>query len=273
MGDGINFKPGRALAGGAVEFRLTGVGSGWSWGWYNFHERAGLRLERVVDKLLFEQQLLAIAEAKYAEACATPYGIETGRRIELASARADAIRPAIIAQLMGMGRRLGAHFLAQTPAVALEQFAINAIINDHDAAALIKSLINSYMLAYITPETTTRAFEHLRGLEQLHATVASSIKSPLAAGEQSEKQLKAYQVGDNDIVAAYDPAGAIAFLCQYCGYPKDAFDEADVSLVNDAMLDNRTAYDTDENMFVTLEKTLREQMAELTEPGYLHGWE
>ncbi|MWV17517.1 hypothetical protein F3I16_15855 [Pseudomonas sp. L-22-4S-12] len=85
--------------------------------------------------------------------------------------------------------------------------------------------------------------------------------------------LKAYQVGDNDIVAAYTPAGAIVVLCEYSGYQHDEFDERDVELVSDEVLDNTEAFDQDEGKVITLEQTLRQELAALTEPAYLHGWE
>lgn len=89
----------------------------------------------------------------------------------------------------------------------------------------------------------------------------------------AQETLKAYQVGDNDIVAAYDPAGAIKVLCDFSGYPYSEFDLEDVDLVHENMLDNTEAFDQDEGMTVTLEKTLRQELKELTEPTYLHGWE
>jgi hypothetical protein len=85
--------------------------------------------------------------------------------------------------------------------------------------------------------------------------------------------LKAYQVGDNDIVAAYDVAGAIKVLAEMGGYSPDDFDEDDVELVSDMVLDNTEAYDEDEAKIVTLDKTLREELEALTEPAYLCGWE
>ncbi len=85
--------------------------------------------------------------------------------------------------------------------------------------------------------------------------------------------LIAYQVGENDIVAAYDPAGAIKVLCEFCGYPDDEYDLEDVDLVGDALLDSRDAYDQDEGKIVALEKSLRQELEELDEPAYLHGWE
>lgn len=85
--------------------------------------------------------------------------------------------------------------------------------------------------------------------------------------------LKAYQVGDNDIVAAYDPAGAIKVLCEFNGDPDDEFELSEVELVSDKVLDNTEAYDQDEGKIVILDKTLRQELAELTEPAYLYGWE
>ncbi len=90
-----------------------------------------------------------------------------------------------------------------------------------------------------------------------------------------EQTLKAYQVGDNDIVAAYDEAGAIEAFYKQCGHPEDGhgYTLDEVQLVSDRWLDAREVFDTDEGVVVKVDKTLREEMAELTEPAYLCGWE
>lgn len=88
-----------------------------------------------------------------------------------------------------------------------------------------------------------------------------------------EKALKAYQIGDNDIVAAYDPAGAIEVMCEECGYVEEDFALDEVVLVRDEVLDVMQAYDQDEGKVVPLEKSLRQELAELTEPAYMVGWE
>lgn len=226
-----------------------------------------------------QQHLRNIAKAKYAEVQALDHGIATGRRLELAGSglTPDTIEAALIAQFVDIGRRLGSEFLHNTPAVALEQLAVMAITRNHDTAGLIKSLINSFMIAYITPETSEQAFGHLVSLEALRTEIAHTRSAmhaaPATTAEQPPQQLTAYQVGDNDIVAAHDPAGAIKVLCDYCGYPGDEFGIDEVELVSDAKLDSRTAFDIDEGTLETLEKTLREEMATLTEPSYLYGWE
>ncbi|QRY79672.1 hypothetical protein JVX91_00735 [Pseudomonas sp. PDNC002] len=90
-----------------------------------------------------------------------------------------------------------------------------------------------------------------------------------------EQTLKAYQVGDNDIVAAYNEAGAIKILCLQCGYPEDGGDWTveDVQLVSDEILDETICFDQDEGKFITLDKSLRQELAELTGPEYMTGWE
>lgn len=92
-------------------------------------------------------------------------------------------------------------------------------------------------------------------------------------GALQVQQLIAYQVGDNDIVAAYDPEGAIEVLETYSGYDKGEFTADDVVPVNDETLESTEAFDQDEGKTITLEKTLRQELEELTEPAYLHGWE
>ncbi|MDH4609737.1 hypothetical protein [Pseudomonas sp. BN102] len=54
--------------------------------------------------------------------------------------------------------------------------------------------------------------------------------------------LKAYQVGECDIVAAYSPEGAFKVFCEYCSYQDDEFDLEDVDLVSDQIFDNLQAY-------------------------------
>lgn len=93
----------------------------------------------------------------------------------------------------------------------------------------------------------------------------------------SLQELKAYQVGDCDVVAAYTPEQAIEVLNDVCGYPiaENVFDFTleDVKLVSDGILDARQYYDLDEGKTVNLETSLREDLALLTEPQYFYGWE
>lgn len=85
--------------------------------------------------------------------------------------------------------------------------------------------------------------------------------------------LKAYQVGDNDIVAAFTPKGAITVLCEQGGYPKSEFTLADVQLVGRKLLDCREMWCQDEHKVEKLETSLRQDVAAHTEPAYMYGWE
>ena len=92
--------------------------------------------------------------------------------------------------------------------------------------------------------------------------------------EEPEPKLQAYQVGDNDIVAAYDPAGAIEVLKKASdGDYDDLEPERDVFIVSDKWLDATEVFDQDEGKLVPMEKTLRTQLAEITEPQNMWGWE
>jgi len=89
-------------------------------------------------------------------------------------------------------------------------------------------------------------------------------------------ELKAYQVGDCDVVAAYTPEQAIEVLSVVCGYPhNETFDFTleEVKLVSDGILDARQFYDLDEAVTINLETSLREDLALMTEPQYIYGWE
>ncbi|MCF6783722.1 hypothetical protein [Stutzerimonas stutzeri] len=128
------------------------------------------------DDPLREQLLRFVADSKYEEAQALPYGLVSGRRLQLGNhdLSKEQLKLVITEQYLDIGRRLGSEFLRNTPAIALEQFAIMAINRDQDTAGLLKSLINSFMVTYLTPETTDRAFSLLLELEALRGDVAQA---------------------------------------------------------------------------------------------------
>jgi len=120
----------------------------------------------------YSAQIAAVVDAKLLELATIPVGVLSGRRLELGGDKAkagDYLRRAMI----DVGERVGLHFLEMTPVIALEQFCITAALKDHDVAGLLKSLINSFMVGYLTPETSDRAFAHLEGLEDIRTRVAT----------------------------------------------------------------------------------------------------
>lgn len=87
------------------------------------------------------------------------------------------------------------------------------------------------------------------------------------------RPLIAYQVGDYDIVAAFDPQGAIAVLCEQTGEDLSEYELKDVILVSDKHLDSLEIFDQDEGKIEKLDSSLRQDIAALTEPTYMFGWE
>jgi hypothetical protein len=85
--------------------------------------------------------------------------------------------------------------------------------------------------------------------------------------------LVAYQVGDYDIVAAFDPEGAIAVLCEQTGQDHSDFELSEVELVGDKHLDSLEVFNEDEGRTERLETSLRQDIAKLTVPTYMYGWE
>ncbi|MGE8046021.1 hypothetical protein ACQKO6_17695 [Pseudomonas monteilii] len=118
------------------------------------------------------QQIEAVVDAKLLELAKIPVGALTGRRLELAGS-VDA-QDYYRRSMLDMGQRLGRDFLETTPVVVLEQLCVVSAVRGHDTAGLIKSLVNSFMVAYITPETTGQAFVHLEGLEALRQDVSQA---------------------------------------------------------------------------------------------------
>lgn len=66
---------------------------------------------------------------------------------------------------------LGAERFDAMPAEALDQFTVMSVIKDHDGRGLIVSLMNSFMIAYVTPETCDKAYACLEELERLRGEV------------------------------------------------------------------------------------------------------
>lgn len=73
-----------------------------------------------------------------------------------------------VAKGMGLDR------FTQTPTERLDQFAVMSVMKDHDTAGLLRSLVNSFMIAYACPETSDRAFAALVQIEGLRAEVADA---------------------------------------------------------------------------------------------------
>lgn len=116
----------------------------------------------------------AIIDRKLNELAELPRGSASGRRLELAGASESEHHALLRVTLHDIASRISPDVLDMLPAPALEQLTIMSIVKNHDTAGLLKSLINSFVLAYITPETHDDAFGCLESLEALRADIAAS---------------------------------------------------------------------------------------------------
>jgi len=78
-----------------------------------------------------------------------------------------------------MIKGMGIERFAETPVELLDQFAVMSVVQNHDTAGLLRSLMNSFVIAYSTPETAERAYLALTQLERLRTEVAQArVQSP-----------------------------------------------------------------------------------------------
>jgi len=72
---------------------------------------------------------------------------------------------------------MGADRFSETPVELLDQFAVMSVIKNHDTGGLLRSLVNSFLIAYSTPETADRAYLALMQLEALRVEVGEARKA------------------------------------------------------------------------------------------------
>lgn len=72
---------------------------------------------------------------------------------------------------------MGFDRFAETPVELLDQFAVMSVIKNHDTGGLLRSLVNSFLIAYSTPETADRAYLALTQLEALRVEVGEARKA------------------------------------------------------------------------------------------------
>lgn len=120
---------------------------------------------KIIEKLVSTQVQLAM-QNQFRLELADP---QTGQALS-DKAREDFLIRAFVEIAKGMG----IDRLLETPAERLDQFAVMSVVKDHDTAGLLRSLMNSFMIAYACPETSDRAFAALEHIESLRAEVAQA---------------------------------------------------------------------------------------------------
>lgn len=139
----------------------------------------------------YKQQIAEAVEAKLVKLDAIPFGVATGRRLEMAGKNSDnsPITPEQHREnrrlvMTDIAERVGLHFFEMTDAVLLDQLIAISVIQNHDTAGLLRSLINSFLIAYTKPETSVTAYQHLLGLESLRALIEGGMQRKSSAPNQ-----------------------------------------------------------------------------------------
>lgn len=93
-----------------------------------------------------------------------------------------------------IAKGMGLERFAETPVERLDQFAVMSVVKNQDTAGLLRSLVNSFMIAYSTPETAERAFRALLDIEALRAEVghARGQNTPRPSMEAAAAALEAF---------------------------------------------------------------------------------
>lgn len=132
----------------------------------------------------YQKEIEDAVESKLRELDGIAFGAGTGRRFQMAGKNSDgsSMTPAQHREnqrrvMTEIAERLGLHFFQMTEAVMLDQLVTVSVIQNHDTAGLLKSLINSFLIAYTNKETNVHAYEHLLGLELLRAHVEKGVGS------------------------------------------------------------------------------------------------
>ncbi len=87
---------------------------------------------------------------------------------------ADERRDFLTRSFVEISKGMGLDRFMHTPAERLDQYAVMTVMKNHDTQGMLRSLVNSFMIAYACPETADRAFAALVQIEGLRAEVADS---------------------------------------------------------------------------------------------------
>ncbi|WP_414924180.1 hypothetical protein [Pseudomonas sp. IT-P291] len=113
--------------------------------------------------------------------------------------------------------------------------------------------------------------EDILSHEALDKVIDDAMKAKAYEYDPEGGPLLCYQVGDQDWVAAQNPEQALAVLAEFSGdWLRQETDDFDTELASDKMLDLQW---TDEDPPHAVVGTLRQWLAEATEPCYLNGTE
>jgi ribosomal protein L19 len=132
----------------------------------------------------YTAQIKAVVSRKMAELKDMAQGASTGRLLGH-----GCMDPAEASELVEQGiteiaMHVGVHYVSGTPAQALEQLVIAASNRGQSPAALIKTVLNNFLVAYITPQTqpqTEAIFDQLSALRSVVDSIRMRVEVAASA--------------------------------------------------------------------------------------------
>ena len=120
----------------------------------------------------------AIVQARVDLALSMPHRLELADPDTGHPLAGDQRRALFIRGFHEIAAGMGVDRFAEIPVTVLNGFMVMSVIKDHDTRGLLKSLVNSFLVAYSTPETTEGAFKALLELEGLRAKIKHDRNGP-----------------------------------------------------------------------------------------------
>ena len=157
---------------------------------------------KVMDKIetMFSERVETALKHKFRCELANP---NTGQPMS-----ADERREFLTHAFVEIAKGMGIARFAETPVERLDQFAVMSVVKNHDTAGLLRSLVNSFMIAYGDPSTADRAFAALVQIEALRAEVADD------RGQQTQNNvLSEALLALNELLKQQMPSHSITSPC------------------------------------------------------------
>lgn len=125
------------------------------------------------DPTIPDDGLRELVASRVEAALANTYRLELCDSLSGRALNAEERRFVLLILFAELARGLGRDHFAEIPVELLDQFAVTSVFKNHDTAGLLRSLVNSFLVAYSCPETADRAFAALLELEALRKEVAA----------------------------------------------------------------------------------------------------
>lgn len=129
----------------------------------------------------FEAQIQAVVHAKLFDLEAMANDASTGRLLTFSDLPAEQHTEKVMQGITEIASYVGVHYVSKTPAQVLEQLVIAAHNSGQSPSVVVKTMLDNFLLAFITPATQAGALSVQEQLSVLRKEV-EAIRLPAKAG-------------------------------------------------------------------------------------------